>query len=206
MSLEEYWQTRWEYPPEYVHGKLVERSGPATESAQCRLSDMGTQTAISLEQYWQTRWEYPPEYVHGELVERPMPTRKHGIISGLMQYRLHMLLAAFGGWAGVGVHCRLQGDILRIPDVVAYGPGGNDDPYPSAPPLAVIEINSPGDAFSDIVAKCREYHRWGAQHIWVIDPQTNDLYSFNGNHLQGTDVLRLPEYNAQFSAQEIFGE
>ncbi|MCX6592098.1 MAG: Uma2 family endonuclease [Acidobacteria bacterium] len=167
---------------------------------------MGTQTAISLEQYWQTRWEYPPEYVHGELVERPMPTRKHGIISGLMQYRLHMLLAAFGGWAGVGVHCRLQGDILRIPDVVAYGPGGNDDPYPSAPPLAVIEINSPGDAFSDIVAKCREYHRWGAQHIWVIDPQTNDLYSFNGNHLQGTDVLRLPEYNAQFSAQEIFGE
>lgn len=61
-------------------------------------------------------------------------------------------------------------------------------------------INSPGEALSDIVAKCPEYHRWGALHIRVIDPQTNDLYSFDGNHLQGTDVLRRPEYNAQFSA------
>ncbi len=165
---------------------------------------MGAQAAISLEQYWKTRWEYPPEYVHGELVERPMPTRKHGIVQAEFSHRLHALLGPLGGWSGAAVHCCLDGELLRIPDVVAYGPGSPDEPYPTTPPLVVIEINSPGEALSDIVGKCREYHRWGAQHIWVVDPQTNDLYSFDGNRLQGTDALHLPEYGATFGAQEIF--
>ncbi len=131
-------------------------------------------------------WEMPEvpgkryELVEGELVEMPGAGMLHNFIVGLL-YRLidayareHQLGVAFSD--GLGYLIRRDPDILRIPDVSflsrARLPEGQivSGYCPVAPDLAV-EIVSPNDRFSDVLAKVHEYLAAGTRLVWVVWPE-----------------------------------
>ncbi len=45
-------------------------------------------------------------------------------------------------------------------------------------PDLAVEVVSPTDEFSDVVAKVREYFKYGARRVWVILPEERHVYVY----------------------------
>lgn len=161
--------------------------------------DMATATAISLAEYLRTSYEWEPEWVNGELVEREMSDVSHCDA----QLSLLTLLHGHGAWAGSYVRLIMKG-CVRIPDVMAFHDRPVGD-YPSQPPMVVAEVLSPGDRIADLKTKCREYAAFGIPHIWVVDPADRSLAIYGPMGLMPVSQLGLPEYQASFNADDVFG-
>jgi Uma2 family endonuclease len=54
------------------------------------------------------------------------------------------------------------------------------DPWPVVPDLAV-EVVSPTDRFEDVFAKAREHVQAGVRLVWVIAPQSQQVFAFEGS-------------------------
>jgi Uma2 family endonuclease len=52
------------------------------------------------------------------------------------------------------------------------------DPYPSEPVHLCVEILSPEDRMSKILAKCEEYHTWGVETAWVVGPEAQRAWEY----------------------------
>jgi Uma2 family endonuclease len=53
------------------------------------------------------------------------------------------------------------------------------EPYPERPVHLCIEITSPGERFSDTIAKCGEYHEWGVAYCWIVDPDNKRCWQYD---------------------------
>jgi len=65
-----------------------------------------------------------------------------------------------------------------IPDVVVQDRQHIQKPYPTEPVYLCVEIRSPEDKVGSLLAKCEEYHEWGVETAWVIDPETRHAWEY----------------------------
>jgi Uma2 family endonuclease len=160
---------------------------------------MATTTAISLEEYLSTDYEWAPEWVDGELVEREMLNIPHSEATS----RILRAAEDAGLWAGAQLGLPM-GDRVRVPDVSVFltRPKGV---FPKHPPLVTIELLSPSERMKDVVAKCREYEAFGVKHIWVLDPESRAMYVLGPLGLNAVARLEIPEHNASFGPDDVFG-
>ena len=133
-------------------------------------------TLVSVEEYLSTNYKPACEYVDGVLYQKPMPTRKHG----LLESRLSYLLAR--GFSDFEVDCEVAVQIRTgkyfVPDLIVQRRDSIQDPYPTAPVHLCIEILSPDDRMSEVLAKCEEYHAWGVATTWIVDPDTQRAWEY----------------------------
>jgi Uma2 family endonuclease len=166
---------------------------------------MSTKTAVSIEEYLRTSYEdLDREYVDGEIVERTLPTNLHSKaqcrLAGILD-RLGETLPLYGR---VELRSRVSATRVRIPDVSAYTGVEPTDPVPSTPPLIAIEILSPDDRQSKLIAKLEEYREWGVRHLWLVNPQTRKLQVYDKGVLLEVDKFEVPEFDLHVTATEIF--
>ena len=98
-------------------------------------------------------------------------------------------------------------DTVRAPDVAfvradRIPPGGVKGFFQGAPDLAV-EVVSPGDRASEVMAKAQDWLQAGCPMVWVVDPETRNVSVYssrkeiailtNADTLTGGDVL--PEFS-----------
>lgn len=108
------------------------------------------------------------EYADGVLYPKTMPTRKHA----LLQWLLAALIARDAAFEpGTELTVRIGPSRFLIPDIAVQRRDALQDPYPTAPIHLCVEILSPEDSFSTVLAKCREYHGWGVETAWILDPE-----------------------------------
>ena len=160
---------------------------------------MATKALITPELYLATQFEREPELVHGELVERPLPTLNHG----RTQQRLAVHLDSVG-FCCTEVRMRLTEDLYRIPDVAVFEGSGPMDQVPSSPPLLVAEIVSPDDRWNDLLQKLEEYHAWGVQYIWLVEPELKRIHVYDNGSLTQVSRLELQQLGFAVTAQELF--
>jgi Uma2 family endonuclease len=123
--------------------------------------------------------DYHYELVEGRIVRVSPPGSRHGVLTT----RLAMLLGQHVDSHGLGVVMTPAGfklatnpDTVREPDVAFVrrdripGAGVPDGFWPGPPDLAV-EIRSPGDRGSEILAKVHDYLARGVRLVWVVDPK-----------------------------------
>jgi len=123
------------------------------------------------------------ELVRGELAMTTPAGYEHGQIVGA----LHVALALFvkqnqlgdvvGGETGFLI--RRDPDTVRVPDVAfvrtdRVPPGRVPGFFEGAPDLAV-EVVSPNDRASDVLARVRDWLETGSQVVWVVDPGTRSV-------------------------------
>ena len=126
-------------------------------------------TLVSEQAYLQVNSKPACEYDDGVLTQKPMPTLNHSLIqSRLVQYLLNEY-PAFVASTELTVHLR-AGRYL-VPDVALQQKAHLQRPYPTKPIPLCVEVLSPDDRFSDVLAKCDEYHVWGVPMVWIIDPE-----------------------------------
>jgi Uma2 family endonuclease len=107
----------------------------------------------------------------------------------------HALGAVVGAESGFQI--ARAPDTVRAPDVafIQAGRVGGGLPqgfFPGAPDLAV-EVLSPSDRASEVIAKVEDWLGAGCRAVWVVDPQTRTVTAYQGGGnaavLAATDVL-----------------
>jgi Uma2 family endonuclease len=152
--------------------------------------------AMSVAQYLALPEEKPYlEYVDGVVTQKAMPTRKHSILTRLLNYYLTLYIDSHGGNGGPELRTKLAIGRFRLPDTAYWAP---DKPFEDGrnalPPTLAIEIRSPGEPMADQRAKCRMYREHGVDVCWLFDPEARTVERFEDDADGETmpDVLESP--------------
>ncbi|MHB8897965.1 MAG: Uma2 family endonuclease [Thermoguttaceae bacterium] len=141
---------------------------------------MSTQCVMTAEQLLHARTEGPCELVRGELIMMTPAGFRHGRIACTVAGVVRSFVAAHNlgvvTGAETGFHIASDPDTVRAPDVafVRRQRIPEREPvgfFPGSPDLAV-EILSPKDTASDLLAKTQDWLDAGCLAVWVVDPQT----------------------------------
>lgn len=119
------------------------------------------------------------ELVRGGLVERISPTGwGHGRTVVRLVARLdeHVTRAQLGAvTTETGFVLARDPDLVRGPDVAFVAAGresaASSSGFVELAPDLVIEVVSPSDTYTDVLAKVDEYLDHGVREVWVADPQ-----------------------------------
>lgn len=76
------------------------------------------------------------------------------------------------------VTVRMREGRYYIPDVIAQRRDHIQDPYPTEPVALCVEILSPDDHMSEVLAKCEDYHAWGVPTTWILDPDREQAWEY----------------------------
>jgi Uma2 family endonuclease len=139
------------------------------------------------------------ELVRGELIMMTPAGAEHGQIVMAIAIPLGSFVkqrglgVVFG--AETGFHIGHAPDTVRAPDVAfvraeRVPPGRTRGFYPGAPDLAV-EVVSPGDRASEVLAKAQDWLDAGCRAVWVIDPDTRTATVYRS--LTEIAVLRVSD-------------
>ncbi len=147
------------------------------------------------------------ELVRGELIQTTPAGFEHGRIAvnigwALKEFVRQRPLGVVTG-AETGFHIGHDPDTVRAPDA-AFIRAERIPPtpvrgfFPAAPDLAV-EVLSPGDRASEVLAKVQDWLGAGCHVVWVVDPETTTVTVYRGRDqiairgssdtLTGDDVL-----------------
>jgi Uma2 family endonuclease len=129
------------------------------------------------------------EIVNGQRVELPPMS----IYAGLIASRLHVRLGVHVEDHALGTAvCEVlfildpEKDLRRRPDVAFV----SAERWPltrevaavgdwAVVPDLAVEVVSPTDEFADVLAKVREYFKYGVRHVWVIVPEEQQVYVYD---------------------------
>jgi hypothetical protein len=53
------------------------------------------------------------------------------------------------------------------------------------------------------VEKLDEYHRWGAPHVWLVDPGSGKLSVYAAAGLSEVPAFELPEFNLRVTFHDL---
>ena len=134
-------------------------------------------TLIPVEEYLQTSYKPACEYRDGVLTQKPMPTWKHSLI----QIRIgQLVLVGYPDFrAGTELTVRLREGRYLVPDVAVQHKDRIQDPYPTEPVHLCVEVMSPEDRLSEVIAKGEEYLEWGVPMVWIVDPERRRGWEFS---------------------------
>jgi Uma2 family endonuclease len=131
------------------------------------------------------------ELVRGELVPMPPPGDKHGMVCSNAAYLLKAYTKQIGHGVvmsnDAGIITEKDPDSVRGVDVAIFlhppwqGQGAPEG-YTDHPPDVVVEVRSPGQAWSALLTKVGEYLKMGVKLVWVIDPKVRRLTVFSADH------------------------
>ena len=135
-----------------------------------------TAALISVEEYLSTNYKPACDYIDGALRQKSMPTKKHSLVQffvGLLIFRDYRMYAL------PELTVKVRAGKYLVPDLAVVERGSGGDPYPTEPVYLCVEILSPGDRMSKTLAKCEEYHAWGVEYTWVLDPMTQRAWEYH---------------------------
>jgi Uma2 family endonuclease len=130
------------------------------------------------------------ELVRGEPTPMPPPGDQHGIVCVNGGY----LLKAYTKQLGHGVVMGNDSGIIteKNPDTVRgvdlalflqpkWGSQGAPEGYTDQPPDLAVEVRSPEQAWSALLAKVGEYLAMGVRIVWIIDPRVRRVTVFTAD-------------------------
>lgn len=130
------------------------------------------------------RGEREFEYWRGQAIPKGMPTWIHGLLQGI----IIELLKQAGYAAGAEVELRIAPDARPKPDVIGTS-GDIEEPYPTKAVDVVVEVLSEDDAMTYVLEKCQAFQDWGFEYVYVVNPQTRQLFRWTGTALEVSNAL-----------------
>jgi Uma2 family endonuclease len=157
------------------------------------------------------------ELIEGEIISMAPAGAQHGDVAMEIAYRIKAFASAnkLGKvYAETGFIIKRNPDTVRAPDVAfvqsaRLSSATNTGFFDGAPDLAV-EVTSPNDRWSDVLAKVYQWLAAGTTSVWVVDPpsQSIEIYRRQSQPLryhanqQLVDEPTLPDF--ALSVGDIF--
>ncbi|QDU41415.1 hypothetical protein Mal4_57820 [Maioricimonas rarisocia] len=170
---------------------------------------MTTTTLITAEEFGQMTFDTPVELVQGEVVELSFANARHGMVCTNVAYLLGTLERESNGTkvvaCGSGVITRRDPDSVRGADLLVVTrerlPGAEVPVgYFDVAPELIVEVVSPSDRWSDVIAKIAEYLQAGVQEAWIVDPEQKRIHVYHGDA-----EPRMFEASAEVSSRALPG-
>ena len=142
------------------------------------------------------------QIIHGQLVALPRPAPKHSAASSNLGCEIanpfHRGRGGPGGWWILDEpEIHLNADIL-VPDLAGWQrermPQLPETAYFTLAPDWICEVLSPSTSRLDRADKMPIYAQWGVEYLWLVDPDTQTLESYQ---LQDGHWLLLQVYQQQ---------
>ncbi len=142
------------------------------------------------------------EWVDGEAVlQVTPPVWGHGSTQARV---CALLLEHFPqGHVAVEAFLQLPRNRVRLPDVMMIAQPPGADGWVRTAPLQVVEVLSPSTRTEDTVGKYAEYLEGGAEHYWILDPESVTLDAWRN---VGVDGVRAWESMLHLDAGHPVGE
>jgi len=162
---------------------------------------------VSPDEYLNSSYRPDMEYVDGALVERGVPTVSHGLLQLILCVYLDAMRTQFEFEPLPEVRTQIiERARYRIPDLMLCPvpiPAGR---VVTTVPWAVIEILSPEDRFSDLIARFQDYKKIGVRHMVLLDPEDLVAYRFENGALAQAQLtsLELPTGELPFDTTDLF--
>ena len=126
------------------------------------------------------------EYWFGEAVQKTAGTWLHSVLQAIAAE----LLRAAGYEAATELELKIDPQWAPVPDVVG-SLKSIAGPYPTEAVDVVIEIFSPDDRMSYVIAKCQNYARIGVPQVFVLDPEAKLGWQWVNGSLESMSDLKL---------------
>ena len=166
---------------------------------------MSVTESISVEEYLSTVYSPDCDFVDGVLEDRHVGERDHGLI----QAALIVWFAARRKELGIAVipeqRVQVSPSRYRLPDVCVTI-GLPDEQIYTTPPFLCIEILSPEDQMSRVLAKISDYLNFGVPYVWVIDPRnrTATVYTESEVRPANDGILRTQNPDIALPLADLF--
>lgn len=168
---------------------------------------MATTVFIPVEEYLQTSYQPDCDYVDGKVEERNLGERPHSSVQS-------MITIIFGQnrreWRLVPLteqRVQVSTTRFRVPDICVIRADDPDETILHTPPLLCVEVLSPEDRFSRVMARVDEFLAMGVPHAWIIDPRSREIWTVASDGrpvvVTGTE-LTLPGTPVRIDVPEIF--
>lgn len=127
------------------------------------------------------------ELVQGEIVSLSPTGKIHGVIEGNVYYELSKFVRQQRGLGEVlvgetGVYTSRNPDTVRGMDVAFISQERlarvQSESYLDVAPELIVEVMSPSDRWADVVTKLAEYFAVDVQMVWVVEPQSRQIYVY----------------------------
>ena len=123
------------------------------------------------------------ELIDGEIVPRTLEGAIHGEITGQVSYLLWAFATAHKVGkvyaAGTGFVIKRNPDTVLAPDVAfvqsARLPNIPNPGFFDGPADLMVEVCSPNDRWSDVLAKIDQWLAAGTISVWVVDPPSKSI-------------------------------
>lgn len=174
---------------------------------------MATTTAprrMTVEELEQTPLEGRYELIDGELIEMaPSGDRASSTaVTVIVHLSTHVVPRGLGRVYGADAGFVLFADrpLVRAPDAafvrVERLPAESDrDRFPRLAPDLAVEVVSPTDRMTDVVAKVMMYQEAGVRLVWVIDPRERWVMVYEGDR-----PIRLLREGEELDGGEVLPE
>jgi Uma2 family endonuclease len=168
------------------------------------MKSVPSRTSISVEEYLRTSYRPDCDFVDGEVIERNLGEWDHS----RLQARLLVYLARYEKDGYIAVpeqRVQVKPKRFRVPDIcVVLGEPG--EKVLTKPPFLCIEILSPDNRLDGVVARMQDYLQMGVPHLWILDPETKQAYTFTAQGLREIDhrVLATTHPQIELPLAEIF--
>lgn len=136
---------------------------------------------IPVEEYLSTSYEPEYDYVDRELEDRNVGEKDHS----KLQFKLGLLLNRFGVVILPEVRMRASHNRYRVPDLAVYLKEP-DEQVLTIPPFIVIEVLSPEDRMSRMLAKVQDFLQMGVEHVWILDSCLRKAFVCDSNGIHET--------------------
>ncbi len=154
---------------------------------------------VSVEEYLHTAYEPDCEYIDGELVERHVGEYPHSRLQGFLYAYFLRRWRKWGITPVLAQRIRIRQGKYLIPDLcIIRGPEPTDRVL-TQPPWIWIEILSSGDRPIRVQRKVQAVLEFGAEYVWVIDPETLESIVYTAHsqrelldktfRIEGTDIV-----------------
>ena len=168
---------------------------------------MASGTALVSEQeYLSTNYKPSCDYIDGVLRQKSMGTFNHGVIQGMLLYLIRMGFHDF--LPATEVTVKIRTGKYFVPDLIVQRRDRIQAPYPTEPGHLCVEILSPEDRISETFAKCEEYHAWGVETAWVIDPEARRAWEYRKGRrpLDVSETGTLTAEGISISMADLFSD
>ena len=162
----------------------------------------------TVREYLRTSWSPDREFVDGRIQERNLGEKEHSILQRFFTVLFAIHRAEWGVEVFPELRAQTAARNFRVPDILVVRAGEKFERYVTSPPLIAIEILSPEDPLSRMQQKAAEYHRFGIQNIWIVDPQQRLVYHYTetGLALVNSGELTVAGTPIRVTLSDIFAE
>lgn len=162
----------------------------------------------TVREYLRTTWSPDREYVEGRIEERNLGEKEHSLIQRYFTFLFMLKRREWSVEVFPELRTQTRTTRFRVPDLLVTRMEDQFERYLKQPPLIAIEILSPEDSLTAMRAKAAEYHEFGVENIWIIDPEPRIAYTYTGSALVEvkTGDLSVPNTPIRVDLTELFAE